>query len=91
MCSSLFLDIPKEKEHTKRNNLSSIDKNIKIRITNFNKLLEIAKNNNWKLLSSFEDYKNSRRKLKFECKCGYIWKTTPSIIKSGSWCPKCGK
>ena len=27
--------------------------------------------------------------LRFKCSCGYEWKTAPSNIFNGKWCPKC--
>jgi len=35
-------------------------------------------------------YKNSYTKLKWQCAKGHVWETTPSLIKQGNWCPKCG-
>lgn len=29
-------------------------------------------------------------KLKWQCKDGHIWETTPASVRYGSWCPKCG-
>lgn len=35
-------------------------------------------------------YVNAVTKLSFQCgKCGYQWKTLPSVIKRGGWCRKC--
>ena len=36
-----------------------------------------------------EKYINSHTKMKWKCKEGHQWKTIFSIIKRGSWCPKC--
>ncbi|NVM31563.1 MAG: hypothetical protein HWN65_22185 [Candidatus Helarchaeota archaeon] len=33
---------------------------------------------------------NSDAKVEVVCKKGHVWKATPSNLKSGSWCPKCG-
>ena len=38
---------------------------------------------------SSEEYLGSRAKLKWRCKKGHVWETTPKEIKKGSWCPKC--
>ncbi|MBW6461625.1 MAG: zinc-ribbon domain-containing protein [DPANN group archaeon] len=40
---------------------------------------------------SSEEYISSRIKLKWRCKNGHVWETTPKDIKRGSWCPKCEK
>lgn len=31
----------------------------------------------------------SSKQMKFKCSCGFIWKTKPISVKSGSWCPRC--
>ena len=36
-------------------------------------------------------YKNNRTKLLWECSKGHRWKTTPTTIISGQWCPVCGR
>lgn len=48
----------------------------------------IAKKKGGKCLS--ESYFNALTKLKWQCKEGHIWETTPSAITQGYWCPKCG-
>ena len=40
---------------------------------------------------SSDEYEGSRVKLKWRCKKGHVWETTPKEIKKGSWCPKCAK
>ncbi len=35
-------------------------------------------------------YVNNRTKLPFRCEKGHFWNATPSNIKKGRWCPKCG-
>lgn len=48
---------------------------------------DLAKSRGGECLSKkFVDYQT---KLRFQCKEGHMWKTTPGIIKSGSWCPEC--
>jgi hypothetical protein len=37
------------------------------------------------------NYIDNKTKLKFKCKNNHIWKTTPSNIKAGKWCPYCSK
>jgi len=32
-----------------------------------------------------------RRKILWECEEGHQWKARPANIKSGKWCPECGK
>jgi hypothetical protein len=49
---------------------------------------KIAESRGGKCLSMF--YINTNSKLKWECKCGYQWESTPDSIKRGSWCPECG-
>ncbi|MFC1483191.1 hypothetical protein ACFL56_02910 [Candidatus Margulisiibacteriota bacterium] len=36
-------------------------------------------------------YKNNKTKLKFQCKKGHIFMQEPRVVKSGHWCPECGK
>lgn len=48
---------------------------------------EIARKKGGKCLS--EKYINIDTKLKWRCKKGHIWMTTPYIIKTGHWCPQC--
>ncbi|KKL80946.1 hypothetical protein LCGC14_1999660 [marine sediment metagenome] len=36
-----------------------------------------------------KEYINVKTKLKWQCKEGHIWETTPDTIKRGSWCRKC--
>ncbi len=48
---------------------------------------KIAKSRGGKCLS--EKYINSKTKLKWQCKEGYIWEAMPSNIKKGHWCPHC--
>jgi len=36
-------------------------------------------------------YVNRRTKLKWECGSGHKWEATPGAIKTGRWCPKCGR
>jgi len=38
---------------------------------------------------SSKKYVNSQTKLKWICKEGHVWKTTPEVIKRGHWCPIC--
>lgn len=50
---------------------------------------ELAQKRNGKCLSSV--YKNSCTKLTWQCSKDHIWEATPNSIRSGSWCPICGK
>jgi len=34
-------------------------------------------------------YINNRTKLKWQCRKGHVWETTPMIVKNGAWCPYC--
>jgi len=36
-------------------------------------------------------YINDRTKLKWQCKEGHVWDTTPNNIKRGTWCPYCAR
>jgi len=49
---------------------------------------EIAEARGGKCLS--KEYENNYTILLWECDKGHTWKATPSTIKSGHWCPKCG-
>ena len=51
-------------------------------------LNEIAISKGGKLLSN--EYLGRDYKLSFMCSKGHQWSTSPSNIKSGTWCPKCG-
>ncbi|WP_062307393.1 zinc-ribbon domain-containing protein [Polynucleobacter sinensis] len=35
------------------------------------------------------EYLNACTKLKWRCKEGHVWESTPDTIQQGSWCPKC--
>lgn len=37
------------------------------------------------------EYKNVNTKLLWRCKEGHKWKTTPMVVKKGSWCPTCAR
>ena len=51
-------------------------------------LKQIAHSHGGKCLS--DEYINSTTKLTFQCKCGHIWQTTPTVIKHAkAWCPTC--
>ena len=47
----------------------------------------IARERGGRCLSSA--YINSRTKMKWECAKGHRWSTTYTLIRGGSWCPKC--
>lgn len=49
---------------------------------------ELARLKNGKCIS--EKYINIDTKLLWECEKGHQWETIPYLIKTGSWCPKCG-
>ena len=34
-------------------------------------------------------YKDSHRKLRWQCTKGHVWESAPKNIKSGCWCPHC--
>lgn len=48
---------------------------------------KIAKSRGGKCLS--ESYKNSTKKLEYECFYGHRWEASCSAIKKGGWCPVC--
>ncbi|MCG7346083.1 hypothetical protein MHZ92_18380 [Sporosarcina sp. ACRSL] len=37
------------------------------------------------------NYNGKYVKLKWKCKEGHMWESTPATIRSGSWCPVCAK
>jgi hypothetical protein len=37
------------------------------------------------------EYIDTHSKLRWSCKAGHIWETTPNVIISGSWCPNCAR
>ena len=47
----------------------------------------LAKKNNGSCLSGV--YLGAMTKLKWQCKCGYIFENTPNHIKAGQWCRRC--
>ncbi|MHA1784097.1 MAG: zinc-ribbon domain-containing protein [Candidatus Helarchaeota archaeon] len=48
---------------------------------------DLARSRGGKCLSTH--YVNARTKLTWQCKEGHVWKTSPTVIKKGSWCPEC--
>ncbi|HQO22763.1 MAG TPA: hypothetical protein PLM72_06775 [Spirochaetota bacterium] len=54
-----------------------------------NEIKRIAKSKNGQLLS--EEYVSAHKKLKFKCKEGHLWSASYANIRSGKWCPKCGR
>lgn len=52
-------------------------------------LNEIAYEKGGKCLSSI--YLGSNKRLKWECKEGHIWMSSPEKIKRGDWCDKCAR
>jgi hypothetical protein len=52
------------------------------------KIQKISEEHDGKCLS--DNYIDSVYKLKFKCKYGHIWNTSPANIISGYWCPECG-
>ena len=50
---------------------------------------KIAEKNNGKCLSI--EYINNKIKLKWKCSEGHEWFAVPNHIKSGGWCPACGR
>jgi len=53
----------------------------------FDKLTEIAKERNGKILSTH--YQNRISKLLWECINGHQWEATLANVVIGKWCPKC--
>lgn len=47
----------------------------------------IAAKRSGKCLS--ENYTSCKTKLTWQCKCGFIWRSTPQNIINGTWCPRC--
>jgi len=50
---------------------------------------KLAKEKDGRCLST--NYVSSNTKLNWECKEGHRWKTTPNSVRSGKWCPVCGR
>lgn len=48
---------------------------------------DIARSHEGKCLSV--DYITANTPLEWQCKNKHVWKSTPSRVKSGSWCPYC--
>ena len=48
---------------------------------------ELAKSRGGKCLS--KEYVNNHTKLKWECKNGHRWESTPKSVKKGNWCIYC--
>ena len=57
------------------------------RIHTIEDMIKLAKSRNGECLS--KEYLGSEKKLKWRCKEGHEWETTPAKIKVGSWCPIC--
>jgi hypothetical protein len=57
--------------------------------TTIEDMKSLAKDRGGRCLS--EAYKGSLTKLLWECSEGHQWKTTPTTIKNGSWCPICSR
>jgi hypothetical protein len=36
-----------------------------------------------------EEYRGSTEKLRWRCREGHVWDTTPATVIQGSWCPRC--
>ena len=49
---------------------------------------QIALQRDGKCLS--DKYVDYETKLRWQCKEGHIWESTPDSIRQGHWCPKCG-
>jgi hypothetical protein len=57
---------------------------------NIEEMQDIAKERGGECLS--KKYTNSWTKLRWRCKEGHVWKSTPNNIKhQGSWCPICAR
>lgn len=50
---------------------------------------DIAARNGGTCLSS--EYLHSHAHLRFKCNQGHTWEATPTNIKRGKWCKKCGR
>ena len=50
---------------------------------------QLAEKNGGKCLSSY--YRNQRTKLKWKCKNGHVFETTPANVTKGNWCNYCSK
>jgi hypothetical protein len=52
-----------------------------------NDMRALAEKNGGVCLS--DEYLNATTKLKWRCKEGHEWETTPDSVQQGRWCPKC--
>jgi len=64
-----------------------VQKAIQIKSEKLEELNDIARQKDGKCLSS--TYYDVDTKLKWECKYGHQWESTPYSIKNGSWCHRC--
>jgi hypothetical protein len=48
---------------------------------------EVAGHRGGRCLS--DTYVNNATKLRWQCHDGHEWETTPSVVRSGHWCPQC--
>ncbi len=61
--------------------------NVRLTIKEMQKL---AEENGGKCLSS--EHLGARKKLKWQCRDGHVWKSTPDSVKNGRhWCPICAR
>ncbi|MBD1904049.1 hypothetical protein NDI37_25845 [Funiculus sociatus GB2-A5] len=66
------------------------ERGLKRRTHTIEEMHQIAIVRNGKCLSS--DYKGTKQKLLWECEKGHKWEATPeSILRGGTWCPRCAK
>jgi len=56
---------------------------------NISNMQDIAKERDGECLS--EVYVNAKSKLMWQCSEGHIWEASPTNIKTGTWCPICGR
>ena len=54
-----------------------------------NEMKKIAEDLGGKCLSA--EYVDSETKLEWQCEYGHVWEAIPKSVKTGRWCPKCGR
>lgn len=52
-----------------------------------NQMKQLARKRGGQCLS--KEYVNNKTKLKWKCRCGYIWESRADHIINGHWCPNC--
>lgn len=59
--------------------------------TPFLELTKLALKRGGRILSKPSEYRNQSSTLKWQCSMGHSWLARVGNVKSGTWCPQCGK